>query len=92
MNSFDFLQRDIVGRAVLELGRPWRFVRRNMRGRFEGTAILQVDGDAGGAETVVVASQQSMLASTSVAQTSEVGRRQSVPVGKPSVERWPEGG
>lgn len=53
MNSFDFLQRDIVGRAVLELGRPWRFVRRNMRGRFEGTAILQVDGDAGGAETVV---------------------------------------
>ena len=22
---------------------------------------------------------------------SEVGRRQSVPVGKPSVERWPEG-
>lgn len=52
-NSFDFLKSYVVGRPVVELGRSRRLARRDVGCRFEGAAILQVDGDDGGAEAVV---------------------------------------
>ncbi len=52
-NTINFLQRDVVGRAVVEFGRARRLVGRDVGGRFERTSVLQIDGDSGGAEAVV---------------------------------------
>ena len=52
-NPLNFLQCDVVGRPVVQFRRPRRLVSREVGGRFKGTAILQVNGDAGGAEAVV---------------------------------------
>lgn len=51
--TINFLQRDIVGRPVVELGRARRLVGRDVGGRFERAAVFQVHGDAGSAEAVV---------------------------------------
>jgi hypothetical protein len=52
-DPLDFFEGDIVRRAVVRFRCPGRLVGRNMGARFEGTAVLEVDGDAGRAETVV---------------------------------------
>ncbi len=50
-NPLNFLQCDVVGRPVVQFRGARRLVGCDVGGRFERTAILQVDGDAGGASS-----------------------------------------
>ena len=52
-DALDLFERDVVGRPVVELSRARRLVSRDVGGRLKRASILQVDGDAGGAEAVV---------------------------------------
>ena len=51
-DPLDLIERDDVGRAVIELGRAGALVRGHSLGVLECTAGLEVGGDAGGAESV----------------------------------------
>jgi hypothetical protein len=52
-NPLDFVERDLVLPAVVEFGRPRRFVVRDLLRDFEFTAVLQIRRDAGRAEGVI---------------------------------------
>lgn len=52
-NALNLLQRDGISRPVVELCGPRGFVRGDVGRRFQGAAILQVNGDPGGAKAVV---------------------------------------
>lgn len=52
-NPLNLLQRDVVSRSVVEFRGARRFVRRNVSGRFKGTAVPQVHGDPSGTEAVI---------------------------------------
>ena len=47
------IQRDLFLAAVVEHGGAGRFVVGDVLGRFQGAVVLEVSGDAGGAEGVV---------------------------------------
>ena len=53
-DSLYFVQGDILLPAVVELGCPGRFVVGDVLGRFQGAVVLEVGGNAGGAEGVLV--------------------------------------
>jgi len=52
-NPLDFVERDLVLPAVVEFGRPRRFVVRDLLRDFEFTAVLQIRRDGGRAEGVI---------------------------------------
>ncbi len=49
-NPFDFIERNPVIGAVIELGGFWRFMCGDLLGVLDGAAVFQVGGDAGGPE------------------------------------------
>ena len=51
-NPLDLVERDLVAGAVVELGRARRLVRRDLLRVLQRAAVLEVGGDAGGAEGV----------------------------------------
>src|SRR5258708_13200129 len=48
----DLVDRDLVVRAVVELGGAWAGVRGHLLGLFQCAVVGQVVGDAGGAEAM----------------------------------------
>ena len=52
-DPFHFVQRNLLLPPVVELGGPWGLVVGDVLGRLERAAVLQVGGDAGGAEGMV---------------------------------------
>ena len=50
---FDFVERDGVAGAVVELGGPRAFVRGDLLSLFERPTVFEVGGDTGGSEGVV---------------------------------------
>lgn len=51
-DPLDLVWRDLVVGSIVEIGRSQRLVRRDLLRVFERSAILEVGGDAGGAERV----------------------------------------
>src|SRR5690349_9318009 len=49
-NPLDFVERNLVAGAVVELGRLGALVGRNLLGLLDGPARFEVGGDAGGPE------------------------------------------
>ncbi len=52
-DPFHLVQRNLILPPVVELGGPWGLVVGDVLRRLERAAVLQVGGDAGGAEGVV---------------------------------------
>jgi hypothetical protein len=52
-NSFNFIQRDLILPSIIQFGRARRLVIGDLLRDFERAAVLEVRGDAGGAERVV---------------------------------------
>src|SRR5215469_6911571 len=50
--SFDFIQRDLILGAIIELGGAGRLMRGDLLGMFERAAILQVCGNPGRAKSM----------------------------------------
>lgn len=48
-NALDFVETDLVGGAVVQLGRPWRFACGDLLRVLHRAAIFQVGRDADGA-------------------------------------------
>jgi len=51
-DAFDLVEADLVGRSVVELGCAWGLVGGDLLRVLQRTAVLEVGGDAGGAEGV----------------------------------------
>jgi hypothetical protein len=51
-DPLDFVKVDLVAGAVIELGRLWRFVKRDGLGLFDRAAFFEIGRDAGGAESM----------------------------------------
>jgi hypothetical protein len=49
-DSLDLIERDLISSAVVKLGRARAGVRRHLLGLFQRAFVVQVIGDAGGAE------------------------------------------
>ncbi len=47
-NPLDFIERDLIAGAVIELGCSGALVVGNLMGVLDGAAVLEVSGDAGG--------------------------------------------
>src|SRR5258708_22913981 len=52
-DSLDFIERNLVLSAVIKLGCPRRFVVSDLLRHFQLTAVLQIGGDAGRAESMI---------------------------------------
>src|SRR5215212_6970648 len=52
VDALDFVQGDAIGGAVIQLGRPRRFVRRDDLGVLDRASVLKVRGDARRTERV----------------------------------------
>jgi hypothetical protein len=52
LNLLDLVKRQLVARAVVELGRTWRLMGGDLLRFLDGPAVFQVVGDARSTETV----------------------------------------
>src|ERR1039458_6663422 len=78
-NPLNFIQRDLVARAVVELGGSWRLVGGDRLGVLDRTSVLQVRGDAGGPEGVATGgSGESRSQGAAFNHTEHVGPRHRV--------------
>lgn len=52
-HALHFVQRHVIGPAIVELSGARRAMVRHRRGRLQGATVLQIGGDPGRAETVI---------------------------------------